>query len=161
MDDGFDVPRLRKKLEELLGEDEVAEHPLTTPTPTPATWTPFPTFNEPTATSTYSPLPTHRAFTPSPDWTPGPDGLTQEESVNAGRHTYSASGIAYGSCIYSGYGDENDGVFTFTTEGVTIAAVDGSGSIAYSKTGENNYQLKDAQKGLEATELPQKKWTTS
>lgn len=130
---------------------EKTKTPTRTPTPAPATWTPFPTFDQPTVTPTYSPLPTHRAFTPSPDWTPGPDGLTQEESENAGRHTYSASGVAYGSCIYSGYGDENEGIFTFTADGVTIAAVDANGSLTYSKIAENKYQLKDAQKGLETT----------
>jgi len=130
---------------------EPTKNPTRTPTSAPATWTPFPTFDQPTVTPTYSPLPTHRAFTPSPDWTPGPDGLSQEESANSGRHTYSASGVAYGSCIYSGYGDENEGIFTFTADGVTLAAADGNGSLTYSKIAENNYQLKDAQKGLETT----------
>jgi hypothetical protein len=130
---------------------EPAKTPTRTPTPIPATWTPFPVFDEPTATSTYSPLPTHRAYTPSPDWTPGPDGLSQAESANSGRHQYSASGIAFGNCTYSGYGDENEGSFTFTSSGVTLAAVDGSGSLTYSKVAENNYKLTDAQRGLVTT----------
>lgn len=130
---------------------ELTTTPTRTPTPAPATWTPFPTFGNSTVTPTYSPLPTHRAYTPSPDWTPGPDGLTQEEIANAGVHKYSASGVAYGNCIYSGYGDVNEGSFTFTASGVTLAEVNGSGSLTYLKVAENKYQLKDTQKGLDTS----------
>lgn len=119
--------------------------------PVPATWTPFPTFDQLTAASTYSPLPTHLVSTPSPDFTPAPDGLTQAESANAGIHKYSAFGVAYGKCVYSGYGDENKGSFTFTTSGVTLASVDGGGSLFYAKISENHYQLRDAQQGVETT----------
>ena len=109
------------------------------------TWTPFPTFWKSTTTPTYNPLPTHRATTPSPDWTPGPEGLTQAESANAGIHTYSASGVAFGSCTYSGYGDKNQGSFTFTKSDLTMASVDGKASLKYIKISENNYQLKGDQ----------------
>lgn len=114
-----------------------------------ATWTPFPTYSEPTETLTPNPLPTHRPGTPDPNWTPGPDGLTQEESANAGSHTYSHSCVPYGECICSP-DSSVPGFITFTAESVTLAGDEsGSDSITYGKDSPNVYSL--SQGDIDAT----------
>lgn len=132
-----------------------APSPTASKTPLPgtatATQTPFPTFAEPTASNTPMLLPTHRASTPNADWTPGPDGLTPEESANNGTHSYSGSGVAYGRCTYSGSEAENIGSITFTLDEVTLSGEDASDSISYPKVSPNVYQLTLPEQGKVAT----------
>lgn len=102
------------------------------------TWTPFPDFGTATITPTQQPLPTHRA---TPSSAIGVDGLTAEESANAGSHVYEGYGVAYGDCTFSGAEAENIGSLTFSRDNVTLKAKGGSGSISYPKVQPNVYRI--------------------
>ena len=114
-----------------------------------ATWTPFPTFEKPTQTTTANPLPTHRSYTPDAKWTPGADGLSLEEIANSGSHIYSHSCISFGDCICSP-DSSVPGNITFSANSVTLFAEEaGTESISYYKSAPNVYSL--SQGMMEAT----------
>ena len=114
-----------------------------------ATWTPFPTFEAPTQTTTANPLPTHRSYTPDVKWTPGADGLSPEETANSGSHIYSHSCISFGDCICSP-DSSVPGNITFSADSVTLYAEEaGTDSISYYKSAPNVYSL--SQGMMEAT----------
>jgi hypothetical protein len=85
------------------------------------------------------PVPTHRLVTPDPNSTPRPDGLTPEESANAGHHKYFYKCLASGPCGCSSPTFTLDPAITFTFNSVTL---EGEGvSITFPKQMPNTYVL--------------------
>ena len=118
--------------------------PLTnTPSITPSrTYTITSTASNQTKTAvipTPVPVPTHRLVTPDPNSTPRPDGLTPEESANAGHSKYFYKCLASGPCGCSSPTFTLDPAITFTFNSVTL---EGDGvSITFPKQMANNYVL--------------------